>query len=166
VVGGLTAGAVYFSGVLPEAESGADLPKPSTDDENALPTPSLSPTASPSPRATASPSPSEVAETTKPTPTRSAKPRREGAIRLRAGAGTVSTYEQVTLSGRYPGANGTTLEVQRREAGSWAPFPTSATVDGGAFSTYVASGQPGPNRFRVVDPSTGEASNVVVFSVS
>jgi hypothetical protein len=68
--------------------------------------------------------------------------------------------------GSYPGGNGTTLQVQRREGGSWAAFPTSATVDDGTFRTYVESGQPGPNAFRVVDPARGQASNVVVFTVS
>ena len=85
---------------------------------------------------------------------------------LRASTSQAASYEEVTLRGRYPGATGTTLQVQRREGGSWAAFPTSATVDGGTFSTFVASGQPGLNEFRVVDPSTGRTSNVVAFTVS
>jgi hypothetical protein len=55
--------------------------------------------------------------------------------------------------------------VQRREGASWNAFPTSATVRGGTFRTYVASGRPGPNEFRVVDRRRGLASNIVTFRV-
>ncbi|MDQ4086308.1 MAG: hypothetical protein M3165_10870 [Actinomycetota bacterium] len=171
VVGGLAAGAVYMSGVIPASQPSPTLPE--DDDDEELPTPSLSPTSTPSPTrtpsptASAAPTPTKTATPTpKPTPTRSRRPRPDNAISLRASTSDASSFEQVTLSGTYPGGNGTTLEVQRREGGSWASFPTSATVDGGQFSTYVASGQPGPNAFRVVDPSTGQTSNVVVFTVS
>ena len=74
--------------------------------------------------------------------------------------------EEVSLGGRYPGGNGTTLQVQRREGGSWTAFPTSATVDGATFETHVALGLPGPNRLRVVDPRSGTTSNAVVITVS
>jgi hypothetical protein len=176
VVGGLTAGAVYMSGVIPQSQPSTPLPEDDGADE--LPSPSLSPTDSPSPTktpsttATPSPTPSGSASPQKrttrpePRPTKSRRPRPDNAIQLRVSASSVSSYQRVTLSGSYPGGNGTTLQVQRREGGSWASFPTSATVDGGTFSTYVASGQPGPNAFRVVDPSTGTTSNVVVFTVS
>ena len=171
VVGGLTAGAIYMSGVIPESQRTPPLPEDDNDDE--LPSPSLSPTTTPSPTRTPSPTDSAAATPTqtttpkpKPKPTPSRRPRRASPIELRASASSAASYEQVTLSGSYPGGNGTTLQVQRREGGSWAAFPTSATVDDGTFRTYVASGQPGPNAFRVVDPSTGQTSNVVVFTVS
>jgi hypothetical protein len=172
VVGGLTAGAIYLTGVLPD-EPARPLPTPEANDENSIPSPSLSPTSTPSPTSSPSPSPSKTARPSptptkpsqKPSPTRSRKPRPSGAIRLRAESGSAASFEEVTLSGSYPGGNGVTLQVQRREGGSWASFPTSATVDGGRFSTFVASGQTGPNAFRVVDPATGETSNVVVFTV-
>jgi len=54
--------------------------------------------------------------------------------------------------------------VQRFEGG-WVDFPTSATVEGGTFDTYVESGQTGPNRFRVLDKSNGEVSNTVTVKV-
>jgi len=174
VVGGLTAGAVYMSGVIPQSQPSTPLPEDDGDHE--LPSPSLSPTDTPSPTETpsqaATPSPTPSAsphkKTTrpKPKPTKSRRPRPDNTIQLRVSASRVSSYERVTLSGSYPGGSGTRLQVQRREGGSWASFPTSATVDGGRFSTYVASGQRGPNAFRVVDPSTGTTSNVVVFTVS
>jgi hypothetical protein len=170
VVGGLTSAAIYMSGVIPEAQRTPPLPEDDNDHE--LPSPELSPTTAPSPTRTPSPTTSAAATPThktskpKPTPTRSNKPRPAGLIELHASTSSASTYERVTLSGSYPGGNGTTLQVQRREGGSWAAFPTSATVDDGTFRTYVESGQPGPNAFRVVDPARGQASNVVVFTVS
>lgn len=168
-IGGLTAGAIYMTGVLPEAQP-TPTPTESVHGEDSTPSPSLKTSApedsaSPSPRQTsrarAKPTPSKTSE-----PTKTREPERKRPIRLQASASSVGSFEQVTLSGRYPGGNGTTLQVQRREGGSWTSFPTSATVSDGTFSTYVASGQSGPNAFRVVDPSTGRASNVVVVNVS
>jgi hypothetical protein len=54
--------------------------------------------------------------------------------------------------------------VQRREGG-WRDFPTSASVSGGTFSSYVMTGQSGVNKFRVVDRSNGKTSNVVTVRV-
>ena len=178
VIGGLTATVVYVSGVLPQGKGPPTIIDGGKKDENSLPTPSLSPTDSPS--AVPTPSASETTGTTESTqstgpsptasatakPSKSPKPNRSEPILLRASTSQAASYENVTLSGRYVGANGTTLQVQRREGGAWAQFPTSATVDGGTFSTFVASGQPGRNEFRVVDPGTGRTSNVVAFTVS
>jgi hypothetical protein len=167
VVGGLTAGAVYLTGLVPAEQdtSAPSLPDPGRQNENELPSPSLLPTKSPTPEASAAPSEGSTPKaTTKPTKKR--KPRPARPIRLLASSNTVSTMERVTLSGRYPGGNGTSLQVQRREGGSWVQFPTSASVEAGSFSTFVASGQSGPNAFRVLDPSTGRMSNVVVVRVS
>jgi hypothetical protein len=165
VVGGLTAGAVYLTGLVPAEQdtSAPALPDPGQQNENELPSPSLLPTKSPTPEASAAPSEGATPKaTTKPTK----KPKPARKIRLSASSNAVSTMERVTLSGRYPGGNGTSLQVQRREGGSWVQFPTSASVEAGSFSTFVASGQSGPNAFRVLDPSTGRMSNVVVVRVS
>jgi len=121
------------------------------------------------PSPSASPSPSPTGEPTAGPTSRSPKPERreqQAAITLRASTLSAGSMQEVTLSGRYPGGNGTTLQVQRREGGSWVPFPTSAQVDGGSFSTYVALGQPGPNRMRVVDTGSGTSSNVVTINIS
>lgn len=134
-----------------------ELPSPDTVE----PTPSESPSTSPGPSQSPNKGPSKRPSKS-PSPTKSDKPQQ---IRLTASASSASSMQQVGLSGSYPGGNGVTLQVQRREGGGWAPFPTSATVDGGTFSTYVALGQPGPNRLRVVDPRSGQASNVVVINV-
>lgn len=167
VVGGLTAGAVYLTGLVPAEQdtSAPSLPDPGQENENELPTPSLLPTKSPTPEASAAPSEGATPKATaKPTKKRKPKPARP--IRLLASSSSASIMQRVTLSGRYPGGNGTSLQVQRREGGSWVQFPTSASVEAGSFTTFVASGQSGPNAFRVLDPSTGRKSNVVVVRVS
>jgi len=178
IIGGLTAGAINLTGLVPETPASPTVATAGAEDDDELPTPSLLPTDTPSPSATASPSPTQQSSgrtagvADQPSPTPSHKPHKKRTSRpasditLRVSDGSVSAYDEVTLSGSYPGANGTTLQVQRLEGGSWTAFPTSATVDGGRFSTYVASGQQGRNAFRVVDPDSGEASNVVTFTVS
>jgi len=171
VIGGITAGVVNLTGLVPDSPASPSLPTPGSGNDDELPTPSLLPTNTPSPRASSSASTektSGVADEPSPTPSRKHEERnRQPAsdIRLHASDRSVAAFDEVTLSGTYPGANGTTLQVQRLEGGSWTGFPTSATVDGGRFSTFVASGQRGENRFRVVDPDSGEGSNVVSFSV-
>ncbi|MGH3355237.1 MAG: hypothetical protein ACRDOJ_05030 [Nocardioidaceae bacterium] len=164
VIGGLTSAAIRVTGVLPAS---TPTTSPTPDDEaveDSLPTPVLKPTETPQTPASTpeSPSPSP----TKSTPTRSKSPKPDTPISLRASATTVSSYERVNLRGRYRGGNGTSLQIQRREGGSWSPFPTSASVEGGTFSTYVELGQPGANRLRALDTASGETSNVVVVRVS
>jgi hypothetical protein len=73
-------------------------------------------------------------------------------------------YGRVSLSGRYPGHNGVTLQVQRAEP-HWHDFPVTVTVRGGRFHTWVESGYPGPNRFRVKDKRTGTTSAPVTVWV-
>jgi cytoskeletal protein RodZ len=174
VIGLLTAGVVYLSGAAPDDEPKQAVAAPKADREEEIPSPALSPTASPSqsPSQSPSPSPSATAEKSresrdKPTRSRPRKPKQRTAaeIRLNAGSPSARRYERVALRGRYPRSNGKTLAVQRFEGGAWRAFPTSATVRGGRYSTYIASGRPGPNRFRVVDRATGRTSNVVVVRV-
>lgn len=172
VIGGITASVVNLTGLVPDSPASPSLPTPGAGDDDELPTPSLLPTTTPSPRASATPSregTSGVADTPSPTPSPTHKHRKHRTasdIGLQASDESVAAFEEVTLSGTYPGHSGTTLQVQRLEGGSWTAFPASATVDGGRFSTFVASGQSGQNQFRVVDPDSGETSNVVTFNVS
>jgi hypothetical protein len=151
--------------------SGDDGPPPTVaePEPDEVPTPetvesSPSPSGSPSEGASESPgaAPTSQKPSDKPSPSKSDKPKQ---ITLSADTSNASSMQRVNLNGRYPGGNGVTLQVQRREGGSWTPFPTSATVDGGSFSTYVALGQPGPNRLRVVDTGSGTTSNVIVINV-
>jgi hypothetical protein len=105
--------------------------------------------------------------TTPTTPTKTAKPARQRQpIVLRASPTSAGTYERVNLTGVYRRGFDIFLQVQRNEGGAWADFPTNATTESdGSFSTYVETGRPGPNRFRVLDPVTGIASNVVVVTI-
>jgi hypothetical protein len=156
--------------------SASETPSPSaseTPSPSASETPSPSATETPSPSATETPSPSptetpsEPVESETPSPsateTPTESPRTE--IVLTASPSSVSTFGRIDLQGAYRiAATGTTVQVQRFEGG-WADFPTTATVEGGTFFTFVESGQTGPNRFRVVDTSTGEVSNPVTVNV-
>jgi hypothetical protein len=72
--------------------------------------------------------------------------------------------ERIYLSGRYPGQDGSTLQVQRFEGG-WTNFPVTTSVSGGRYSTYVQTGNTGRNRFRMLDTSTGRASNPVTVTI-
>ncbi|HEX6876967.1 MAG TPA: hypothetical protein VF165_15010 [Nocardioidaceae bacterium] len=114
------------------------------------------------PQASASAQPGES-----PSPTKDAKKNKKqpSVISLSASPTTVQQMEQIYLSGTYPGGEGATLQVQRLEGGSWNNFPTSASVSGGTFSTYVMTGQQGDNKFRVVDTDSGKKSNDVNVTV-
>lgn len=116
------------------------------------------PTASPPSASPASPTPSKPAE---PKPGRPPKPQ---LISLEASPTVVSTFERINLRGSYRGVESGSLQVQRFEGG-WVDFPTAANVVGGSFATYVESGLSGPNRFRVVDESTGRTSKPVSVTV-
>ncbi len=95
--------------------------------------------------------------------TKTAKP--EKAITLQADQTAVGTFDRIDISGVYPGGEGATLQVQRLEGGQWADFPATIPVSGEVFRTYVQSAQTGVNKFRVVDNSTGEASNPITVTI-
>lgn len=136
-------------------------PTPTTDDEgltledlNGGEDPTESESATPSATPTASESPKE----------RKRKPPRS-VISLSSSAVEVSAMERIDLTGTYPGGEGATLRVQRF-SGGWQDFAgVTATVRDGTFSTYVMTGQSGPNRFRVVDGGSGKKSNPVTVRV-
>ncbi|MGZ4473776.1 MAG: hypothetical protein ACXVXM_17575 [Nocardioidaceae bacterium] len=113
----------------------------------------LTPTPTPS---TASPSPSA--------PTTSKKPKPQNGITLQANPLSVSSGQRINFSGVYH-REGATLQVQRLEGGSWVDFPTTATVRGGVFTTYIYTGHSGMNQFRVLDQATGKRSNTVRVQV-
>jgi hypothetical protein len=113
-------------------------------------------TTQPPDKTTPTPEPTETTKTPEPP----AKP-----IQLTASPKSAGTYERVNLTGTYQGGEGMSLQVQRNEGGTWVDFPTSATVSGGTFSTYIETGQTGPNQFRMMDPN-GRTSNVVVVQIT
>ena len=90
----------------------------------------------------------------------------EPEITLSASPMQVSAMGRIDLTGVYPGAEGVTVEVQRRVDGRWESFSgVSARVSGGTFSTWVQTGRTGPNRFRVYDASADLASEPVTVVV-
>ncbi len=83
-------------------------------------------------------------------------------ISLQAGETSVAPMGRIDLTGTYPGGEGAVLNVQKFSNGGWQDFYSiSASVTNGTFSTYIQTGTPGPNRFRVIDSDTHRASNPV-----
>jgi hypothetical protein len=110
--------------------------------------------------------PTSTAPASTPTPekpTSTASPRRQ--ITLSASSTTAGPMETFGLTGVYPGGEGAILQVQRFTAGTWQDFPVTASVGNETFQTSVATSQPGPNRFRVVDTDTGLESNEVRVTI-
>jgi hypothetical protein len=88
------------------------------------------------------------------------KPKKQ--ISLQAGESSVPPMGRIDLTGTYPGGEGAVLNVQKFSNGTWQDFYSiSATVTNGTFSTYIQTGTPGVNRFRVIDSDTHLASNEV-----
>jgi hypothetical protein len=93
-------------------------------------------------------------------PPRIKKPKKQ--ISLQSGQTSVDPMGRIDLTGTYPGGEGAVLNVQKYSNGSWQDFYSiSATVTNGTFSTYIQTGTPGMNRFRVIDSDTQLASNQV-----
>jgi hypothetical protein len=108
-----------------------------------------------------SPTSSSTGDTKSPT---IQKPKKQ--ISLQAGETSVSPMGRIDLSGTYPGGEGAVLNVQKFSNGSWQDFYSiSATVTNGTFSTYIQTGTPGMNRFRVIDSDTKRASNEVKVQI-
>lgn len=96
-------------------------------------------------------------------PTKTASPRKQ--ITLSASATSVGPMERLDLTGVYPGGEGAILRVERFADGSWQDFGVAASVSNQTFTTYVQTGVPGMNRFRVVDTDSGLESNEVRVTI-
>ena len=166
-VGALVAVALVIGGVVSLVAlgaarvSGIDDARPSATARPSLFIPSGEPTTRPE----AYPDPEGSGETDNPSPTGktpSARPTKKvRVIRLQAFPQQVSANQRINLTGVYRGGDGASLQVQRFE-GSWVDFPVTASVKkAGAFTTYIYTGRSGPNRFRVIDKSSGKKSNPV-----
>ncbi|HEX6151489.1 hypothetical protein [Nocardioides sp.] len=135
-------------------EASMYLPKPEKTQPATGPEITLRPGQQTSPTDT---EPSET-ETTK-------KPKK--VISLSAAQTQVAPMEQIDLSGTYPGGEGKILQVQRFENGTWTDFPASpVSVSDQTFSTYVLTGIPGQQRFRMIDTGSGKTSNEVKVTVT
>lgn len=159
---GALAGARVVGVGEPETESTGDgeasmyLPKPEPTKPDSDPELTLAPGEEAPPSAEES-DPEESETTAKP----------DKAISLSAGQTSVAPMAQIDLTGIYPGGEGAILQVQRFESGTWTDFPASpVSVSDQTFSTYVQTGQPGVQRFRMLDTGSGETSNEVKVTVA
>lgn len=119
---------------------------------------------------TALPVPGEEAETDEAEePEESEEPEEtetpEGQLQLDVSPQQVGPSERINLTGRYQGADGVTLQVQRFEGGSWADFPVTASVNGGTFQTWIQTSRTGEQRLRMLDTQDETASNEVTVQV-
>ncbi len=134
---------------LDEGESGAAVGASPASPDRPLPTKALPvPGASQSPQDLITPSGAPT-----------------GPIQLSISPVLARPMERVNLTGAYPGHDNVGLQVQREENGQWSDFGVQATVRVGTFETYVMTGRPGDNRFRMYDPQDDQASNVVVVTI-
>jgi hypothetical protein len=107
---------------------------------------------------------SPTSSTTESSSPKIKKPKKQ--ISLQSGQTSVSPMGRIDLTGTYPGGEGAVLNVQKFSNGSWQDFYSiSATVTNGTFSTYIQTGTPGMNRFRVIDSDTKLASNQVKVQI-
>jgi hypothetical protein len=107
----------------------------------------------------------EDTEASEPQTEETEKPKPEKAISLQADQTAVGNFEQIDISGVYPGGEGAILQVQRFEGGQWVDFNATIPVSNETFRTYVQSALTGVNKFRVVDTATGDASNSITVTV-
>jgi hypothetical protein len=162
-VGWLSSRAVDSAGLddvhAPDNQPGISEPDP-IDDFTATPSPSDDAEQTPT-------EPSEPTHTTPSKPPEPTKTRKPNEPTLNASPMQASTSEEVSLTGRFPGLGaGVYLQVQRREGGVWTDFPVDMTTDqGGTYSTYVITGQTGPNLFRIT-AETGESTPMVVVQIT
>lgn len=92
-------------------------------------------------------------------------------VTLEAAQETVAPDARIDLSGTVESAEaGVVLRLERSvDGGEWQPFAdiTAETKEGGAFSTWVQTGQAGENTFRVVNTADETiVSNEVTVTVS
>jgi len=92
-----------------------------------------------------------------------AKPKAKG-ITLFVAPQQVGAGQRINFNGVYPGQEGATLQVQRKEGG-WTDFPVTATVRGGSFETWIQTSRTGRAQFRVYDAAEDKASNVVTVQI-
>lgn len=120
--------------------------------------------ANPDPLITLAPIPGAESESAAPRE-RKEREEEEREISLSAGQQAVGVFGQIDLIGQYPEGDGRVLQVERYEGDAWVEFNATVAVTAGTFSTFVQSGQTGPNRFRMVDSSDGTTSNPVTVRV-
>lgn len=74
--------------------------------------------------------------------------------------------EEITLTGSFRNLHAGTLQVQRREGGTWTDFPVTASLSpSGSFSTYIITSRTGTAPFRLLHEETGRSTPVVRITI-
>jgi hypothetical protein len=158
VVGGLIGVVVAVAGLKAANLAGIDDTKQPIRSDQRLRVPRNVASSTPAP-------PTQAAQSSPPTTSRPTHKPPAHLISLKVSPTTVGSFEHINLSGSYRAPDGTLLQVQRKENGVWADFPTTTHVSGGAFATYVETAHTGLNLFRVSDGAAARTSNVVKVTV-
>lgn len=108
------------------------------------------------------PSPSTSESKDKP---KKKAPPPEDEVTLFVAPQSVGPGDRINMNGVYADGEGVALQVQRKEGGAWVDFPVTATVQGGAFTTWIQTSRTGEQLFRVYDESADRASNTVRVTV-
>jgi hypothetical protein len=165
VVGVLIGGIVAFAGIKVADLAGINNDSPSTGGSNQrlhVPRNGYTPSTGHSSAPPTSTGPGGgTPSTATTTPPRKPHP----AFTLSISPSTASTYERIDLAGRYDAPDGTALQVQRKENGSWVDFNATATLSNSQFRTYVETGHVGVNLFRVTDVFRGRSSQTATVTV-
>lgn len=165
VLGGVAWAGARFAGLGGDGSASGDPGASQAEggDRMILPRPRET-EANPDPLITLAPIPGAESESAAPRE-REEREEEEREIALSAGQQAVDVFGQIDLIGQYADGDGRVLQVERYEGDAWVEFNATVAVTAGTFSTFVQSGQTGPNRFRMVDSSDGTTSNPVTVRV-
>ncbi|MGH3359036.1 MAG: hypothetical protein ACRDO7_09555 [Nocardioidaceae bacterium] len=85
---------------------------------------------------------------------------------LHARPNPASPGAKITLSGTFRDLRGGTLQVQRREGGTWTDFPVTASVaPNGAYSTYIITSRTGTSPYRLLHEQSGRSTPPVRITI-
>lgn len=110
-----------------------------------------------------SPSPDESDDNSEPT---TEKKKQKPPSVLKASPNPASPGQEITLAGSFRNLQSGSLQVQRREGGTWTDFPVTASIDpDGSFSTYILTSRTGTAPFRLLDKGSGRSTPVVRITI-
>lgn len=104
-------------------------------------------------------------ETPSSAPLKQTKEPTKAKVTLFVAPQQVGAGERINFNGVYVDGEGASLQIQRRENGSWTDFPVTANVQGGSFETWIQTSRTGEQVFRVYDDAEERGSNTVTVTV-
>jgi hypothetical protein len=104
-------------------------------------------------------------ETPESAPLKQTKEPTKAKVTLFVAPQQVGAGERINFNGVYVDGEGATLQIQRRENGTWTDFPVTASVQGGSFETWIQTSRTGEQVFRVYDDAEERGSNTVTVTV-